>query len=72
MSVYVGGARMRFYECHLLGSAGEIRFCESIESDSDSSALALCRTILAARRHHASFELWSFQRLIWSEGRLAA
>jgi hypothetical protein len=63
---------MRFYECHLLGSAGEIRCNEPIESDSDSSALALCRTILAARQHHASFELWRVHRLIWSEGRAAA
>lgn len=62
---------MRSYECHLLGSAGEICSREPIESDSDGAALALCRNILAARRHHQSFELWRVQRLIWSEGRRA-
>ena len=58
---------MSFYQCYLLGGAGEIRLCEQVEGESAAAAIALSRQILAARPHYAGFELWQMTRLIHDE-----
>ena len=61
---------MTSYKCFLYGSAGSAG--EQIDGTTVTSAIELCRQILAARPHYSAFELWQSKRRIYGEGRWQA